>query len=147
MSPREQLLQRQYGLLAALVGDGPTPPGFPERRVAIVSRGLASKRRREALYCWPGIAAETALFDEFARAHARPPGASPLRDGYRFAAWLALRGDARGAFIVRGWAETDNGVVRRSWLGAWVTAVSLASRRVASTLRPGKSKQPTPALA
>lgn len=128
MSAREKLLQRQYGLLAALVADGPLPEGFPAKRTLIVSRGLHLKRRREALYCWPGIAAEKSLFDEYARQHGRPPGASPVRDGYRFAVWLAHRGHGPAQRIISAYAESEHGAVPRGMLPGAVVRVCLQLR-------------------
>lgn len=43
---REWLAARQATLLAALVADGPTPPGFDPARLAVEAAGLAAKRRR-----------------------------------------------------------------------------------------------------
>jgi len=93
---REQLLERQYRLLSCLVAAGPDPEGMPARRLRVVSRGLASKRRREAISSWPGLAQMGAVaeswFDQYAFTHQRPAGGSPLLDGYQFCLWLATRG-------------------------------------------------------
>ncbi|MBX3168373.1 MAG: hypothetical protein KF760_13225 [Candidatus Eremiobacteraeota bacterium] len=95
---REQLLERQYQLLSCLVAAGPDPEGMPARRLRIVSRGLACKRRREALSSWPGLARLAGQvepwFDLYAATHQRPAGGSPLLDGYQFNLWLARRGVA-----------------------------------------------------
>lgn len=134
MTARDRLLQRQYGLLAALVAEGPLPEGFPAKRALIVSRGLHLKRRREALYCWPGIGEEKALFDEYAREHGRPPGASPLRDGYRFALWLSRRGHAAALRIVSAYAESEQGVVQRGALPGGLVRLCLQLRLWAQRL-------------
>ncbi|MBN9418673.1 hypothetical protein ABS71_17500 [bacterium SCN 62-11] len=93
---RERLLERQYQLLNSLVAGGPDPEGMPARRLRIVSRGLACKRRREAISSWPGLAELKGQvedwFDEYAAGHQRPAGGSPLLDGYQFSCWLAERG-------------------------------------------------------
>jgi len=101
---REQLLERQYQLLNCLVAGGPHPPGMPAGRLRLVSRGLACKRRREAIASWPGLAqlegqAEV-WFDQYAAEHGRPAGGSPLLDGYQFNLWLARRGVAVAIRIV-----------------------------------------------
>ena len=92
---RERLLERQYQLLSCLVADGPDPEGMAPRRLRIVSRGLAMKRRREAISSWPGLAELSGQvegwFDEYARLQQRPAGGSPLLDGYQFCLWLAAR--------------------------------------------------------
>jgi hypothetical protein len=134
VSAREGLLERQYGLLSALVAEGPLPDGFPAKRALIVSRGLHLKRRREALYCWPGLASEISLFDEYARQHGRPPGASPIRDGYRFALWLAGKGHAAALRIVGLYSETEYGVAERGLLGRGVVTAAFHVRALAHTL-------------
>lgn len=93
---RERLLERQYAMLHCLVAGGPDPDGLPARRLRIVRRGLAVKRRREAISSWPGLAGLAGQvegwFDEYAAARQRPAGGSPLLDGYQFSLWLAERG-------------------------------------------------------
>lgn len=101
---REQLLERQYQLLHCLVAGGADPEGMPARRLRLVSRGLACKRRREAISSWPGLCQlegrVEGWFDEYAAAHSRPAGGSPLLDGYQFSLWLAQRGVALAIRIV-----------------------------------------------
>ena len=91
---RQQLLERQYQLVSCLVADGPAPQGMPARRLQLVRRGLANKRRREAISSWPALEARLGSevfmrFDAYAATHQRPPGGSPLLDGYAFCQWLA----------------------------------------------------------
>lgn len=102
---REQLLDRQYELVRCLVADGPSPAGMPSERLQLVSRGLASKRRREAISSWPALEAQLGnevfvRFDVYAATHQRPRGGSPLLDGYAFCQWLAPQGIAVAAEIV-----------------------------------------------
>lgn len=136
---REQLLERQYRLLSCLVAGGPDPEGMPARRLRLVSRGLACKRRREAISSWPGLAhlegQVEAWFDQYAGEQGRPAGGSPLLDGYQFNLWLARRGVAVAIRMVcecRPYRE--NMVPRPAWerhlwslayrLRAWVPAVT-----------------------
>lgn len=81
----------------ALVAGGPTPPGFEPKRIELLARGLACKRRREALTCWPQVSARLGqdsalqLFSQYAHQQPRPRGGSPRQDGLQFILWLARR--------------------------------------------------------
>lgn len=99
---REQLLERQYQLLSCLVAAGPDPRGMPAQRLRMVSRGLACKRRREAISSWPALSGPQmeVWFDEYAASQQRPAGGSPLLDGYQFCLWLAARGQRAAIAIV-----------------------------------------------
>ena len=122
---REQLLERQYQLLSCLVAAGPDPEGMPAPRLRIVSRGLACKRRREALSSWPGLSGTglDSWFDEYAANHQRPAGGSPLLDGYQFCLWLAERGNRPAIAIVSECLPYRQSVrPRRAWEGHFLRA-------------------------
>ena len=131
MLDREQLQQRQYSLVHALVGEGPAPDGFPLHRLALVRQGLAIKRRREALSSWPGLEKRLgesvySLFDQYAAARPRPAGGCPKLDGYQFCGWLSQQQIGVGTDIVARFEPTPGGlrarhpVVTKLWLlGHW----------------------------
>ena len=90
--PAPDLGARQAALVAALVADGPIPPGFDVSRVEATRRALLRKRAAEAARHWPLLAAS--LGPEWPRVFAatldgREPGGA-LRDGWDVA--RALRG-------------------------------------------------------
>lgn len=93
MSARERLAAQQTALLAALVADGPTPPGFDPDRVRVQARALAAKRRDSALRALPELA--TALgprwpgeFMAWALVHPKPAEGGTRADVHAFAAHL-----------------------------------------------------------
>jgi hypothetical protein len=135
---REQLLERQYQLLSCLVAGGPDPQGMAARRLRLVARGLAFKRRREALSSWPGLAVLSGQlegwFDQYAAAHQRPAGGSPLLDGYHFCEWLAERGISAAVNIVvhcrpAGEWMVDRPLWQRAWVRLRYTAASWRRRQ------------------
>ena len=125
---RQQMLLRQEALVQALVGNGCPPPGFVPERMALARRGLARKRHQEALHSWQGLErrigpAIHGLFEEYAGAHRRPPGGSPVVDGYRFAGWLAAQGDQAGQAVIANFREGRLGVEARGGLARQVVNV------------------------
>ena len=115
---RQLLLERQYELVSCLVANGPLPDGMSPKRLQLVRRGLANKRRREAISSWPALEARLgngvfARFDAYAATHQRPPGGSPLLDGYAFCQWLAPQGIAVAAQIVAQCRPLRDGVEPR----------------------------------
>ena len=115
---RQRLLDRQYELVSCLVANAPDPAGMPAKRLQLVRRGLASKRRREAISSWAALEAQLgsgvfARFDAYAASHQRPPGGSPLLDGYAFCQWLAPQGIAVAAQIVAQFRPCRDGVEPR----------------------------------
>ncbi|MHC1562287.1 hypothetical protein ACR9E3_25260 [Actinomycetospora sp. C-140] len=79
---REGLAARQAALLAALVADGPAPPGFDPARLALEADALRAKRRRLLLRLLPGEIHEqlggdlVGRVDGWVRTHARRTGTS-----------------------------------------------------------------------
>jgi hypothetical protein len=77
----------QAAVVAALVADGPVPPGFSADLVRATREALLRKRAGEVAHMWPLLAASfgtqwTARFAEWAAG--RPPAGS-LRDGWDLA--------------------------------------------------------------
>lgn len=141
---REQLLERQYQMLSCLVAGGPAPEGIPARRLQLVSRGLAKKRRREAISSWPGLEAKLGdkaftLFDEYAAAHQRPAGGSPLLDGYQFSRWLADRRVPIGVLIVSQCRPFRESIEARPIWQRWALRLRY--------LMPARPSEPTPGRA
>jgi pimeloyl-ACP methyl ester carboxylesterase len=89
------LAERQAALVAALVADGPIPPGFDPARLAATRRALLRKRAAAAAREWPLLAASFGpAWPSVFTAHREgrePVGA--LRDGWDVARALRERGD------------------------------------------------------
>ncbi|UVS78008.1 hypothetical protein [Actinokineospora sp. UTMC 2448] len=90
--PRADLARRQADLLRAVLADGPPPPGFDERMLAIEATALLAKRRRVNAIVDPDTAAELGdryreLFDTWAKAHPRPAGTRARADAAAFREW------------------------------------------------------------
>lgn len=90
-----RLAEAQAALVAALVADGPVPPGFDDGQVAATRRALLRKRAGEAATHWPLLAAGLGerwlpTFAEHRGGH-EPVGA--LRDGWDLARTLRGRGE------------------------------------------------------
>ncbi|MCU1659942.1 MAG: hypothetical protein JWR58_7 [Pseudonocardia sp.] len=89
------LAARQADLVAALVADGPVPPGFDPALLDATRRALLRKRAGEAAKVWPLLAAS--LGAEWPRAFAaRRAGHEPvgaLRDGWDIARALQRCGE------------------------------------------------------
>lgn len=148
---RDRLLERQYQLLSCLVDGGVDPEGISARRLRIVSRGLACKRRREAISSWPALTqlgnqAEL-WFDEYAGSHRRPAGGSPLLDGYSFSLWLAGRGVPAAIGIVSQCRPYGQSVVARPpWERHWLRlhyALALWFQKHPGQTRSGTLPAPT----
>lgn len=87
------LAARQAALVAALVADGPPPPGFDTARLAATRAALLRKRARDAAKVWPLLAARPDWPEVFA-AHRDGHGpVGPLRDGWEVARALRARGE------------------------------------------------------
>ena len=93
MSLRDQ----QAALLAALVANGPVPPGWNAERVHAMARSLMQKRARGIGRSWPTLKA--LLGDDFdarcaayARVQPLPQHGGPLADGRLLARWLERQG-------------------------------------------------------
>lgn len=98
------LAARQAALVAALVADGPAPPGFDAGRLAAARAALLRKRAREAAKLWPLLAAAPDWPGVFAAHRDGHEPVGPLRDGWEVA--RALR--ARGELGPGGAAELDD---------------------------------------
>ncbi len=117
---REALRKRQSQLLRALVAEGPVPEGYDPQRMQLAAASLANKRAREVAQSWAAMVAElpdyARLFRTYAALYVRPPGGSPVWDGYRFAHWLQrkLKVVPTGvAWALFHWRETPQGLVWR----------------------------------
>jgi len=91
---RAELAARQAELVAALVADGPLPPGFDAARVDAAATALLRKRAGEVGEAWPLLAAALGprwkpLFVAWARGRVR---AGSFADGFAFARELREAG-------------------------------------------------------
>ncbi|MBO3752280.1 hypothetical protein J5X84_40005 [Streptosporangiaceae bacterium NEAU-GS5] len=93
---RQELAAAQARLVAALVADGPRPPGFDAERLRIQASSLISKRRggvaRALSTMAPGVLADlgpdfTAEFAAYAKGRPKPAGGSRA-DAQAFLAWV-----------------------------------------------------------
>ncbi|MER5336248.1 hypothetical protein [Micromonospora sp. NPDC002717] len=88
------LAARQAELVAALVADGPPPPGFDPAALAAARAALLRKRAGDVARHWPLLAAGlgTDWPATFARWAAGRPTTGSLRDGWDLARDLRDRG-------------------------------------------------------
>ncbi|MCP2331507.1 MULTISPECIES: hypothetical protein [Actinoalloteichus] len=94
---RAELAARQRALVAALLGTGPVPPGFPPDRIAAQARALVAKRTRVAGRLRPDLVAALGdafadLFARYAEDHPREVGVGAREDTRRFHRWLVREG-------------------------------------------------------
>jgi hypothetical protein len=95
---REDLARRQADLLAALVADGPPPPGIDPARVALEAGALRAKRRRVLSRRLPPEVHERLgadlgpRLDAWITAHPRAVGTSMHADADAFLATLRAAG-------------------------------------------------------
>ena len=89
------LARRQAELVAALVANGPAPPGFYPDRLAVARRALMRKRAGEVAAAWPLLAASfgRAWPDVCTSAFGDRPPAGALREGWDLACDLRRRGE------------------------------------------------------
>ena len=76
---RNRLARAQIELLAAVVADGPPPPGFDPDRLRIQAEALVAKRREVVARLRPDLVEAAGpdfrdRFDTYARGHPRPAG-------------------------------------------------------------------------
>lgn len=132
---RARLAAAQAELVAALVAQGPPPPGFDAERLRVAAGALAQKRQRELAQAWPRLvqglgASWPSSFATFAAAVPLPREGGPLADGRAFAAWLekkeslpeggrleALATDLRYRRCADGLLPRRGPAVRVAWLG------------------------------
>ena len=105
-TPRERLAAQQAGLLNALLGNGPVPPGFDEQRLDVERRALLSKRRGIVRMLGPDVADELGdrfrqLFDAYAVEHPRRAGSRAREDAAAFAEWCRRSGELSAKRKVR----------------------------------------------
>ena len=104
MSARDELAARQAALVAALVADGPIPPGLDAGRVRIQSDALLRKRRRSVMRAAPELA--VALGESFAAAFAEhaasgPKSGNSADDAAAFARFLLRSAHGRNREVRR----------------------------------------------
>jgi hypothetical protein len=112
------LAAQQETLVPALVAEGPTPPGFDARRIALTREALLRKRAGYVAAHWPALGAQPGFAAGFATwAAGRPPG-SAHEEGLAYAGSLGaqLSGAARVELVLAGhrrFARDAAGVVLR----------------------------------
>ena len=79
---RERLAHAQSALLAALLADGPVPPGFDAERLDVQSRALRAKRADVVAKVAPELPAILGE-EEFRTAFLGYAKGRPMRDNYR----------------------------------------------------------------
>jgi hypothetical protein len=104
---RERLGRLQAELVRALVAQGPTPPGFDEKRLRAAAHSLVSKRREALERAWPSLTESlrdsfVEKFTNYAEAEPLPACAVPLADGRAFLRWLDARAPLSDAARVEG---------------------------------------------
>jgi pimeloyl-ACP methyl ester carboxylesterase len=89
------LAARQAELVAALVADGPVPPGFDPDQLAVARRALERKRAGEAAAVWPLLAGSLGPTwpDAYAASVGGRGSTGALRDGWNLARELSRRGE------------------------------------------------------
>jgi len=142
------LADQQTGLVAALTGNGPLPPGFDAVRLRAAADALAFKRARAVAQAWPSVRAMLgaefrACFAAYALTAPIPQLGGPLADGRRLlryvAARMPLNDDARlqALAVDLRYRLTAEGLLRRRWpklLFAWLpgarcVAIGFGDRR------------------
>jgi hypothetical protein len=138
---RQRLAAAQAGLLRALVGHAPPPPGLDDSQVAAAAEALLAKRRHAVARAWPSLiqalgARFQERFDAFARSAPLPSLGGPLADGRAFVRALARERPLPEAVLRQAlavdlrWAWQQEGLVPRRGLSGVQAVLPTSHRRL-----------------